>query len=71
MSLSQEFDAVLTQKQLELMVKHGTPAEFARAAYDAVPVWISMAEAADAVKKYQQEWDAAEIEQSPVNNPEK
>ena len=50
---------VLSQKQQTLMVLHGTPDEFAKAVYAAVPGDISMDEAADTVKKYLLEWTEA------------
>lgn len=49
----------LTATQKRLKAKHGTPAEFASAVYQAVPGDISMDEAAAAVRKYNQEWAAA------------
>lgn len=48
-----------TADQHALAKKHGTPAEFAVAVYQAVPEFLSMTEAGDAVTKYQREWDAA------------
>jgi hypothetical protein len=52
-------DYALTKGQCRLRRKHGNPAEFAEAAFRAVPGDVSMAEARAAVLKYQQEWDAA------------
>lgn len=49
----------LTPGQRKLRLKHGTPAEFARAVYDCVPGYISMDEAEAAVLKYRQEWATA------------
>jgi hypothetical protein len=46
----------LSAKQIRLKVKHGTPAEFARAVYECVPGDISMDEARAAIEKYNQEW---------------
>ena len=43
-------------KQAELTKKHGTPPEFAVACYQAVPAFMSMAEARDAVDAYAKEW---------------
>lgn len=43
-------------KQAELTKKHGTPPEFAVACYRAVPAFLSMAEARDAVNAYALEW---------------
>lgn len=43
-------------KQAELTKKHGTPPEFAVACYRAVPDFLSMAEARDAVDRYAKEW---------------
>lgn len=71
MNVSKLIEPALTLKQLELKAKHGTPLEFAAACYVAVPVWISMNEADDAVAKYQQEWDDAGKVSPPVNNPGK
>lgn len=59
-------DATLTVRQRELKAKHGTPAEFARAVYAAVPGDISMDEARDAVAAYNRQWDeASEADPSP------
>ena len=49
----------MTEAQRLLAAAHGTPAEFARACYAAVPGFVSMSEAAAAVRKYNAEWDAA------------
>lgn len=53
------FLATLTPKQRLLAKEHGTPDEFARGCYAAVPSFIGMDEAAVAVQKYQTEWDRA------------
>jgi len=49
----------LSKKQLRLKIKHGSPAEFARACYECVPGDISMDEARAAIEKYNSEWEAA------------
>lgn len=49
-----------SKKQQKLRKLHGTPAEFARGCYAAVPSMISMDEAAAAVAKYNAEWNAAQ-----------
>lgn len=49
----------MTSKQKALAKKHGTPAEFAKACYEAVPGDISMDEARAAVDKYTREWTEA------------
>lgn len=49
----------LSPMQCELRQKHGTPAEFAAACYRAVPEFISMDEAATAIRNYNAEWHAA------------
>lgn len=49
----------LSRSQKHLARKHGTPPEFARAVYEAVPSFISMAEADQAIKKFNREWDLA------------
>ena len=49
----------ITLKQKELAQVHGTPAEFAQACYSAVPGFISMAEAEEAVEKYNKQWAMA------------
>ena len=52
--------AALSKRQMTLAKKHGTPAQFASACYDAVPGYISMDEARAAIEKYNREWaDAA------------
>ena len=56
---TQECARCLTPGQGGLRRKHGTPAEFAEAAYRGVPGDISMAEARAAVAEYQKEWDEA------------
>lgn len=45
-----------SEKQMQLALKHGTPAEFAKAVYAIVPSDISMDEARAAIEKYNQEW---------------
>lgn len=55
----------MTRKQKKLRLAHGTPAEFALACYLCVPSDISMNEAADAIEKYQREWDQAGIPTRP------
>lgn len=52
-------DDALTPGQRKLKEKHGTPAEFAKACYEAVPGFISMDEAEAAIKKYNAEWALA------------
>lgn len=49
----------LTAAQQALAAKHGTPPEFSKAVYAAVPGWVSMDEAAVAIDKYNAEWNAA------------
>jgi hypothetical protein len=49
----------MTAKQRKLAKEHGNPAEFASACYKAVPAFISMDEAAAAIRKYNAEWEAA------------
>jgi hypothetical protein len=51
-----------------LAKKHGTPAEFAAAVYLAVPGYISMDEAAEAVTKYNREWVKAALHDDAVRN---
>jgi hypothetical protein len=51
--------AALSKRQMVLAKKHGTPAQFASACYDAVPGYISMDEAAAAIDKYNREWAEA------------
>lgn len=51
----------MTKAQKDLARKHGTPAEFAQACYTAVPGFISMDEAATAIRKYNAEWNVAGI----------
>lgn len=50
---------LLSKAQKTLARKHGTPAEFAAAVYQAVPSDISMDEAAAAISKYNREWAEA------------
>lgn len=45
-----------SKRQRTLARKHGLPSEFAAACYQAVPEFISMDEAATAIKKYNLEW---------------
>lgn len=49
----------MTPKQKELAEKHGNPAQFAQACYKAVPAFISMTEAREAIDKYNHEWREA------------
>jgi hypothetical protein len=49
----------LTGKQKEMMMLHGTPAEFAKGVYEIVPKFISMGEAEAAIRIYQGEWERA------------
>ena len=49
----------LTDAQIKLARKHGTPAEFAVACWYACPAEISADEAEAAIAKYQREWDKA------------
>jgi hypothetical protein len=51
--------AALSKRQRALAKKHGTPAEFAKAVYGAVPGMISMDEARAAVDEYGRKWRAA------------
>lgn len=48
----------LSIKQKALAIKHGFPAEFKNAVYRALGE-ISLEEAEEAIRKYQEEWDAA------------
>lgn len=48
-----------TKGQRALIKKHGTPAEFAIAVYQACPSFISMDEAEAAAQKYRREFHAA------------
>jgi hypothetical protein len=48
----------LTEKQMQLKKKHGTPKEFADAVFNAVGD-ISVAEAREAIDKYNAEWFTA------------
>jgi len=50
---------LMTKKQRALRKKHGTPAEFAVACYQAVPGELSMDEARDAVEEYNHKWEQA------------
>lgn len=59
----------MTEAQRLLATAHGTPAEFARACYEAVPSFIGMDEAAEAVRKYRAEWDAAAATDPPLSTP--
>lgn len=49
----------LTEGQKALKEKSGTPAEFAKACYSAVPSFLSMADARKGIDQYQKEWDSA------------
>lgn len=49
----------MTEKQKELADRHGTPPQFAEAAYKAVPDFISMDEARVAVEEYNGKWEVA------------
>lgn len=51
-----------TKAQQALAKKHGTPADFAKAVYQAVPDHLSMDQASKAVEKYNQEWSEAGTE---------
>lgn len=51
--------SIMSEAQEKLAKKHGTPAEFAQAVYRAVPEFLSMDEAADAISVYNSEWSAA------------
>jgi hypothetical protein len=52
-------DAAMSPAQKKLRKKHGTPAQFAMAAYRTVPEFCSMDEAQAAIDKYNAEWKAA------------
>jgi hypothetical protein len=58
-ALSAALNTLLSKKQIRLKLKHGTPADFARAVYECVPGDISMDEARTAIDKYNQEWQDA------------
>jgi len=45
-----------TYRQKILAERHGTPIQFAKACYNAVPDFISPKEADEAVESYEQEW---------------
>jgi hypothetical protein len=49
----------MTPKQLELMLKHGTPDSFADAVNNLCPYLISMTEAETAIEDYLKDWEAA------------
>ena len=49
----------LSKCQQELLARHGTPAEFAKAVYACCPSDISMDEVRAAIDKYNAEWEAA------------
>jgi hypothetical protein len=51
--------AGLTRKQRKLAKRHGTPAEFAVAVYQAVPGDLSMDEARRSIDKYNLQWKEA------------
>lgn len=44
---------------MKLKEAHGTPMEYAAAVWRAVPAFISVTEAQEAVEKYFAEWEAA------------
>jgi hypothetical protein len=48
----------LTEKQKKLKEKHGTPEQFEAAVWRALDM-ISVAEAIEAIHKYEDEWEAA------------
>ena len=50
---------VFSKRQKDLVRKHGTPADFAKACYSAVPGDISMDEARKAIEDYNREWEKA------------
>lgn len=49
----------MTNGQEKIAAAHGTPAEFAQAVWSAVPSFISVIEAEDAIDKFNREWEAA------------
>lgn len=49
----------MTDEQKRLAKDHGTPAEFERAVWRAVGDFISVAEAREAIAKYEAEWQEA------------
>lgn len=51
-------------KQEELMLKYGTPQEFANACYNAVPAFISLEEANLAIQKYLTDWAKAGLDEN-------
>lgn len=57
--LAKAMEDQFTPKQRELIAAHGTPAEFAKACYEAVPGYVSMDEAGAAVAKYNREFAEA------------
>ena len=58
----------MTAEQKKLASKHGNPAEFASACYEAVPAFISMDEAAAAIRKYNAQWEGAGMKEL-LNQP--
>jgi hypothetical protein len=53
-------DPTLSMERMALRKKYGTPDEFATACYLAVPEFISLEEAENAINKYQDQWDNSE-----------
>jgi 2,3-bisphosphoglycerate-independent phosphoglycerate mutase len=49
----------MTEGQKKIAEAHGTPVEFAQAVWAAVPSFISVSEAEDAIEKFNDEWRAA------------
>lgn len=49
----------MSENQKRLAKDHGTPAEFARAVWRAVPEFLSWGEAEAAIRKYGNEWSDA------------
>lgn len=54
-------DKIIAERRKILTERHGTPIEFAKACYNAVPDFISPREADEAIEKYEQEWDNVPI----------
>jgi len=50
-------DKIITERRKKLEIRHGTPTEFAKACYKAVPEFISIKEADEGIRKYKEEWD--------------
>ena len=48
---------IIDERRMVLVKKHGTPTEFAKACYKAVPGFISVKEADEAIQKYEKEWN--------------